>query len=201
MIRQAANIISTIFHPVLIPTLGFILLFNSGFYFSYLSWEAQRFVLLVVFFTTCILPLLSVAVLALSPRFDVSMKRTSDRLLPYIFTSVFYYIGFMLLSKIDAYPVFKVFMLASVLVIIGLLLVSLKWKISAQMAAIGGVTGALLSLSFRTGINPVWAILLVILVSGLIGSINLLQEKHSIGQIVAGYVLGFTIIYLVLYFI
>ncbi len=139
--------------------------------------------------------------MALNPGFDLSMKRTTDRLLPYIFTSVFYYIGYMLLSKIDAYPVFKVFMLASVLVIVGLLLVSLKWKISAQMAAIGGVTGALLSLSFRTGISPVWAIMLVIAVSGLIGSISLLQEKHSIGQIVAGYFLGFSVIYLVLYYI
>ncbi|MFW5832300.1 MAG: hypothetical protein ACOCVA_08595 [Prolixibacteraceae bacterium] len=201
MIRQTANIISIVFHPVLIPTLGFILLFNSGFYFSYLSWEAKRFVLLVVFFTTCILPMLSVAVMALNPGFDLSMKKTTDRLLPYIFTSVFYYIGYMLLSKIDAYPVFKVFMLASVLVIVGLLLVSLKWKISAQMAAIGGVTGALLSLSFRTGISPVWSIMLVIVVSGLIGSINLLQQKHSIGQIVAGYFLGFSVIYLVLYYI
>lgn len=201
MIRQAAKIISTFFHPVLIPTLGFILLFNSGFYFSYLSWEAKRFVLLVVFFTTCILPLLSVAVLALNPKFNVAMNKANDRLVPYIFASVFYYIGYLLLAKISAYPVFKVFMLASVLVIVGLLLVSLKWKISAQMAAIGGLTGTLLALSFRTGINPAWAVVIVILVSGLTGTINLLQEKHTIGQVLAGYGLGFSVMYAVLYFI
>ena len=201
MLRQTAKIISTIFHPVLIPTLGFILLFNSGFYFSYLSWEAKRFVLLVIFFTTCILPMLAVAVLALNPRFNLAMNKASDRLLPYIFASVFYYIGYLLLAKISAYPVFKVFMLASVLVIVGLLLISLKWKISAQMAAMGSLTGALLALSFRTGINPMWAVLLVILISGLTGTINLFQEKHSIWQVLAGYLLGLSVMYAVLYFI
>jgi hypothetical protein len=201
MLRQTAKIISTLFHPVLLPTLGFILLFNSGFYFSYLSWDAKRFVLLVVFFTTCILPLLAVAVLALRPGFDTTLKQTRDKLITYIFASVFYYIGFMLLSKINAYPVFKVLMLASALVIIGLLLISLKWNISAQMASIGGITGAILALAFRTGINPFWSVITAILVSGLIGTVNLIQEKHTIWQVLAGYVLGLTVIYLIIYFV
>lgn len=201
MLKQATKIISTILHPVLIPTLGFILLFNTGFYFSYLSWEAKRFVLLVVFFTTCILPLLSIAVLALNTRFDASLKNTRDRLLPYLFTSVFYYIGYMLLSKIGSYPVFKVLMLSSALVVVGLLIVSLVWKISAQMAALGGVTGAVLSLSFRTGVDPVWAIILLVLLSGLAGTINLLQQKYTIWQVVAGYFWGLTVIYAIIYFI
>lgn len=201
MLKQTAKIVSTILHPVLIPTLGFILLFNTGFYFSYLSWEAKRYVLLVVFFTTCILPLLSVAVLALNAKFDTSMTNTRDRLLPYMFTSVFYYIGYMLLSKISSYPVFKVLMLSSALVVIGLLIVTLKWKISSQMAAIGGLTGALLALSFRTGVNPVWAVLIVVLVSGIAGTLNLLQEKHNIWQVIAGYFWGLSVIYFIVYFI
>mgnify|MGYP001047540556 CR=1 FL=1 len=201
MIKQTSKIISTVFHPVLLPTLGFILLFSSGFYFSYLAWDAKRFVLLVVFFTTCILPLLSVAVLALNPKFDTSMTRPKDKLLPYLFASVFYYIGFLLLSKISAYPVFKVLMLAAALVSIGLLIVSLKWNISAQMASVGGITGALLALSFRTGINPAWSVILIVLISGLLGTINLLQQKHNIWQVIAGYIWGLFVIYLILYFV
>ena len=105
----------------------------------------------------------------------------------------------MLLDKISAYPVFKVLMLASVIVISGLLIVSVKWDISAQMASIGGLSGAVFSLSFRTGINPVWAILLVVIVSGLTGSLNLLNTKYNIWQVLGGYILGFVVIYLIIY--
>lgn len=201
MSERIAKIISLIFHPVLIPTLGLVLLLNSGFYFSMLSWEAKRFVLLVVLFTTCILPMLSVAIMALNPKFNISMPEKRDRILPLLASSIFYYFGFILLSKVRAVPDFKLFMVATVLVIITLLLISFRWKISLHMASIGGLTGTLLALSFRSGVNPIYSILIVILVSGIVGTARLLLKKHDIWQLVAGYVLGFSVLYSVLYFV
>jgi len=185
----------------LIPTIGMFLLLHSGFYFDLLLWEAKRFVLLVVFFTTCILPLLSVAVLALNPRFNINMPGSRDRLLPLLSASVFYYLGFILLRKVQAVPEFKLFMLASVLVLVVLLVVSLKWKISNHMAAIGGLSGTLFALAFRHGVNPVYSVLIVVLLSGLIGTARLILGKHDLKQLIAGYGLGFIVLYLVLYFV
>ncbi|MFW5821944.1 MAG: hypothetical protein ACOCU7_01035 [Tangfeifania sp.] len=201
MLKKTAQIISVLFHPVLLPTLGFLLMFNSGFYFSFLSWEAKRYVLMVVLFTTGILPLLSVALLALKPKFDISLNKVSDRLMVLLFTSAFYYLGFVLLDRIKAYPVFKLVMIASVLVIIALLLISFKWKISSHMAALGAITGAVLALAFRTGINPVFSVLVVVLASGLTGTSRLIVQKNSLAQVVAGYFLGLIIVYLVIYFV
>lgn len=201
MHQRLAKIISIVFHPVLVPTLGMVLLLNSGFYFSMLSWEAKRYILLVIFFTTCILPLLAVSAMAISPRFDISMSKSTDRVLPQLAASIFYYIGFVLLGKLNLFPVFKLFMVASVLVIIALMLISMKWKISNHMAAIGAIAGVFFALSFRKGLNPVYSILVVILVSGLIGTARIALKKHSIWQVIAGYALGFAILYLVVYFI
>ncbi|MFW5774197.1 MAG: hypothetical protein ACOCWD_05900 [Tangfeifania sp.] len=201
MLKKTAQIISLLFHPVLLPTLGFLLMFNSGFYFSFLSWEAKRYVLMVVLFTTGILPLLSVALLALKPKFDISLNKVSDRLMVLLFTSAFYYLGFILLDRIKAYPVFKLVMIASVLVIIALLLISFKWKISSHMAALGAITGAVLALAFRTGINPVFSVLVLVLTSGLTGTSRLIEHKNSLPQVVAGYFLGLIIVYLVVYFV
>mgnify|MGYP006918527518 FL=1 len=185
----------------MIPTIGMFLLLNSGFYFDLLLWEAKRFVLLVVFFTTCILPMLSVAVLSLNPRFDINMPGNRDRLIPLLSASVFYYLGFILLRKVQAVPEFRLFMLASVLVLVVLLVVSLKWKISNHMAAIGGLSGTMFALSFRNGVNPVYSVLIVVLLSGLIGTARLILGKHDLKQLVAGYGLGFIVLYLVLYFV
>ncbi|NQU52312.1 MAG: PAP2 family protein [Bacteroidetes bacterium] len=201
MATKLAKLISVIFHPVLIPTLGFFLLFNSGFYFSILNWEAKRFVLLVVLFSTGILPIMSVAILALNPKFNILMENSRDRIIPLLSSSIFYYIGFMLLGRMKAFPVFKLFLIASVLVIIVLLFISFKWKISNHMAAVGGMTGTMFALSFRSGVNPIFALLTVVLISGLVGSARLILNKHSIPQVIAGYGLGFSVLYLVIYFI
>ncbi|MDB4581990.1 hypothetical protein N9164_02440 [Draconibacterium sp.] len=201
MAKKISSLISIIFHPVLVPTLGFLILFNSGFYFSMLTWEVKRYVLLIVLFSTGILPMLSVAILAINPRFNINMDKSRDRIIPLLFSSVFYYIGFILLGRIKAFPVFKLFLIASVLVIILLLIISLKWKISNHMAAIGGLAGTVFALSFRSGTNPVYTILLVIIVSGIVGTARLVLEKHKISQLIAGYTLGFSILYLVIFFI
>ena len=199
MAGKFAKKISIIFHPVLVPTLGLILLFNSGFYFSILSWEAKRFILLVVFFSTGILPLLTVAILALNPKFDISLDNSRDRIIPLLFSSVYYYLGYLLMNKMNAFPVFKIFLIASVIVIIALLMISFKWKISNHMAALGGLTGTLFALSFKTGINPLLAVVLAIFISGLVGTARLLLNKHKLWQLIAGYFLGFLILYLVIY--
>ena len=201
MTEKIAKIVSVIFHPVLVPTLGFLLFLNSGFYFSMISWEAKRFVLLVLAFTTGVLPLLTVAIMALNPKFDLSMDKLRDRIVLFLFSSVYYYLGYIILNRMKAFPVFKVFLVASVLVIIVLLVITFKWKISSHMAAVGGVSGALFALSFRTGINPVWAIFTVVLVSGAVGTARMLLKKHDLWQVIAGYFVGFTVLYLTIYFV
>lgn len=68
------------------------------------------------------------------------------------------------------------------------------------MAAIGAVTATFFALSFRAGVNPASAIIILVLTSGLIGTAQLVLDKSSILQLAAGYILGFTILYPVIYF-
>ena len=201
MQKSIAKIISAIFHPFFIPTFGYLILLNSNFYLSLIGWDAKRFIMLVVFFSTAILPMLSVAIMALSPNFNMSMENKRDRIIPLLSTAVFYYIGFMLLRTIRIFAFFKLFMIASVVVLIILLIITFKWKISTHMAAAGGLTASVLALSFRSGTNPVAAIVLAIVISGLVGTSRLILQKHNLTQLAAGYTVGFSILYLVIYFI
>jgi len=201
MPEKIAKIISVIFHPVLIPSLGFLLLFGAGFYGSMLTSDARNYILLVIFFSTATLPMLSVAMLALNPKFDVLMPNSRDRIIPLLFASGFYYIGFILLSRIHFMPVFKLFFIASVLVIVLLLIISFLWNISIHMAAIGSVSATFFALSFRAGANPVVSILIVVILSGLIGTARMVLNKNSLPQVAAGYILGFIILYPVIYFL
>lgn len=201
MPEKIAKIVSLLFHPIIAPTLGFTLLFASGFYDSMLTTDAKRFILLVIFFSTATLPMLSVAIPALNSKFDFLMPDSRDRIIPLLFTSVFYYIGFMLLGRIHFLPVFKLFMIASVLLIVALLLISFKWNISIHMAAIGAVTATFFALSFRGGVNPMGAIIILVVASGILGTARLVLEKNNLLQVAAGYILGFFILYPVIYFL
>jgi membrane-associated phospholipid phosphatase len=198
---KLAKFVSTIFHPVLLPTLGFLLLFTSGFYDSLLTTDAKRFILLVIFFSTATLPLLAVAILAINSKFDMLMPNSRDRIIPLLFASVFYYIGFILLGKIHFIPMFKLYMIASVLLIIALLLISFKWNISIHMAATGALTATFFALSFRAGVNPMNIIIIVVIVSGLVGTARLVLNKNNLLQVAAGYILGFIILYPIIYFL
>jgi len=196
-----ARVTSIVFHPLLIPTLGFLLLFNSGFYFSLMPWSVKKFILLIVFLSTCVLPALSIGLLALSPRFDVNMEKSTDRVLPLILSSIYYYLGYLVLQRLPVYPIYNFFMLASILVQIVLLIVTLRWKISAHSAAIGGLLGGIMALSIRLGENPVLILIALILTAGLVGTARLILGKHTNLQVYSGFLLGFLVMALIVMFL
>jgi hypothetical protein len=188
-----ARITSIIFHPLLIPTIGFLLLFSSGFYFGIIPWNLKRFILLVVFISTCLIPLISIGLLSVSPRFDKKMEKGTDRVLPLIFSSISYYMGYLILGRIQSFPVFQIFLVASILVQISLVIISLQWKISAHAAAIGGLVGGFFALSIRLQENPAFILILLILISGMVCTSRLILQKHTNSQVYSGFLLGLMI--------
>ncbi len=200
-LATVARVTSVVFHPLLIPTLGFALLFNSSFYFSILPWSVMKFIMLTVFLSTCILPAISILILSLSPRFDIKMEKNTDRIIPLILSSVFYYVGYMILQRLPVYPIYKLFLITSILVQMALLFITIRWKISAHAAAIGGLLGGFLTLAFRLQENPVLILSAIILAAGLVSSARLILGKHTVPQVIAGFFLGLIIMVMAFSFV
>lgn len=199
--RFLSKAVSVTFHPLLVPTWSFLLMFYSGFYFAMLGWGIKRFILLTVFFTTCVLPLMTILLLSMSSRFNREMEKSTDRVLPLMFTSVYAYLGYYLLGRLPVFPVYKVFLLCVVLLSLLLMIISLRWKISNHMAALGGLTGLFLALSFRLQMNTSSFLMLIILIAGLVGSSRLFLKKHDVLQVTAGYFVGFATMFLIILFV
>jgi hypothetical protein len=196
-----ARVTSLVFHPLLIPTIGFLLLFNSDFYFSIIPWNVKRYMLLVVFLSTCVLPAISVLILSINPKFDLSMEKNTDRVLSLLISSISYYLGYQLLKQLPVFPAYNVFLLGAILIQIALLPISMRWRISIHAAAIGGLVGGILGLSFRLQENPVQLLSLLILTAGLIVTSRLILEKHTQSQVYTGLSIGFFILLAVITFI
>lgn len=192
-----SRIISVLFHPLLIPTWGFLLLSSSGFYFSLLPWSMKRYLLMVVVGSTCLLPAIGLGILSLNPKPEREV-RSSDRILPLLFSGIFYYLGYMLLEKVPVFPVFNLFIIAAILVQMALIVTSLRWNLSIHAAAIGALIGGIMGISFRLQENPVLILSFLILVAGMIGTARLILQKHTPGEIYAGFLIGFLILNLVI---
>lgn len=201
MTKSIAKALSYVFHPLLIPTLGFLLLMNSGFYFTMLSFEAKKFIMIIVVLSTLVLPLTGIGLMMLVTRFKLNLDKASDRIIPLLNTALFYYLGFYFLGKLPVYPIYRIMLISSVLTIAVLLFITIRWKISAHLAAIGGLIGVFLALSLRLHFNGSMLICLLLLVAGVVGTSRIILEKHRPLQVYAGFILGFLINFLVIQFI
>ncbi|MFO7828646.1 MAG: hypothetical protein R6V23_08505 [Bacteroidales bacterium] len=126
------------------------------------------------------------------------MESNKERLVPFFITSILYFFSYYLLIRLGAPKTINVFMLASATSVFLLFLLSIKWKISAHMLGIGGLTGALIAVSFRLNINIEFFIIAAILVSGVLGYSRLKLEKHNQFDVYAGWFTGLMVTALVI---
>lgn len=201
MVKNMAKALSYIFHPLLIPSMGFLLLMNSGFYFTLISFQAKKYIMLIVVLSTLILPLISLSLMLVTTRFRLNLDKASDRIIPLLNTAIFYYLGFYFLGKLPVFPVYKLMLISSVLTIAILLFITIRWKISAHMAAIGGLIGIFLALALRLSFNASFLLSSLLLVAGLVGTSRILLEKHSPMQVYAGFLLGLVLNFMIILFI
>lgn len=192
MLTNIAKIISVMFHPVLMPSIGIFIILNSDTYLAYLPSDYKKVLYLIVFLTTCVLPMLVIPVL-IYRKFvkSIEMHNHNERILPFSIALIFYTVAYFLFSSLPLATPIKKYILASTVCLALALIITLKWKISTHMIGIGGITGLVtgLALVFHTDLR--FLIISLIIVSGLLGFSRLKLNAHSPSQIYTGYALGF----------
>lgn len=193
MIKKISHIVSFVFSPLLVPTYGVALAMT----FSYLALAgtATRLgVTSVIFIITCIFPLLLIALLwKLGKVSDPGLNERGDRTLPYVITAASYIASMVYLGGIKAPVWMMMFFGGALLAVIICIIVNRWWKISAHMTAMGG----LLALAFRIAVggyairSMLWLVFALVVVCGVVATARLVLERHTLGQVTAGFVNGF----------
>jgi len=199
--KTSAKILSILFHPLLFPTFGILILFNSGSILEFLPYQAKKIVFLVVAVITIVLPLTFVPFFIFQKIIkNVQMENNRERLIPFFVTSVLYIFGYYLLVRLGAPTTISNFILVAASTVVILFLLSFKWKISAHMMALGGLTGALIAVSFNLSVNLEYFIITSVFMSGLIGYSRLKLNSHKPYQIYTGWLTGAFIALVILFF-
>jgi len=196
--------LSVLFHPLLMATYGCLLMFFGikNTIFDYMtSTEAKFLITLWVFLFSFLFPVLNILVLYKLKRIpSLTLSNQGDRTFPYIMTSLFYFGLFYLLNDVNIWVPVKLFVLGGGIGILTTALINLRYKISAHMVGVGGLLGALISLSYLIKFDMTPFYILCIIIAGLVGMARLYLKEHKPAQVYSGFFLGL-IIQILLFFI
>jgi membrane-associated phospholipid phosphatase len=192
-----SKILSFLFHPMLMPTLGLFFIFSAGTHLSYIPFEIKRLVYLIVFISSCLLPI-SLLPLFFQMKVIKSFKRETarERIYPVLTTGVFYFLGYFFLSRLNISPLIENFVLATLVAVLVAAGISFFWKISLHAIAVWGVTAALAGMMFKYGVDLMLLVSLMLLISGLTTTARLYLNAHTPSQVYVGYATGFIIVFL-----
>jgi hypothetical protein len=199
---RIAKAISLIFHPLLMPTYGFLLMFSGDNYIATFTPTRLKLVIpAITFVFTFILPAINAFILLKAKRINsLEMETSKERVIPYFSTSLYFFALYYLFYNADFPPVFIILILGAGLSILLTLLINFWWKISAHSIGIGGIIGALLGISLKLKIDFQLILVIAILIAGCIGFARLKLKAHTPAQVYAGFLVGFLIELLLMLF-
>jgi membrane-associated phospholipid phosphatase len=189
--RQFANIISIVFHPLLMMTYGVLmaLFFTS---LTLVPFALKACLLSTVFTCTVIIP--SAVVLMMVKKGnagDMDLSRKNERLIPYIVFMLGNMLCFMFYHRLGM-PAWLLSMFIGVsLALLLALCINFVWKISAHAIAHGGLLGAIMGTCYVQTANPYSLFITLLLIGGLTCTARLILGKHTLMQVLCGFMLGF----------
>ena len=185
-----ARIVSLVFTPFYLPILGLVALFTLS-YLRQMPWPYKFQVLIMVYLFTVLLP---TVLIHLYRRYQgwtlIQLGNKERRMVPYVISILCYFACVYWMDYFHIPHFMSNIVTAALFIQIVCALINVWWKISAHMAAIGGVAGALFVFAELFGFNPVWWHCLVFVVAGILGTCRMILRQHTLLQVVAGFLVG-----------
>ena len=186
----SARVISAIFSPFWTPFLGFSLLFLFT-YLSIMPMQYKLTVLSLVFCFTVLLPVIGIFFYQKINGWGIQeLSERKKRFIPYLLTIMSYVGGLLTMYRVHFPRYMSGILLAALICMILCALINVKWKISTHTASSGMMVGGLLSYSFLFQFNPINALYIFILLSGMLGSARIIVRQHTLNEVIGGFFIG-----------
>ena len=191
---KTANIISHLFHPLLMATYGCLIVFfglTDTIYFIFTPFKLKLVLTFTIFFFFFLLPVLNLLILyKLGYVSSLMVENRKERTFPLLMTSLCYFGLFYMIYDFNIWPAIKLFILGGGLCIFFAAIVTLWWQISAHMIGIGGLIGALFAICYFMQMPILMAICACLIIAGCIGFARLKLNAHTPAQVYVGFIFG-----------
>lgn len=197
-----AKIISIIFHPLLMPFYGMLIIFSAPTLFGYLPVKFKKTLLIIILINNIIIPL------SLMPYFRFRniisswvVDNRSERAIP-LFTATFFYLVTTYLVIRYQIPVFiKSFILSAAVLSLAISLINFLMKISIHSAGAGALIALIIVLSVKMNTSLTGLLIASVMVSGIVLSARLWLNSHTPYEVWSGFFLGIAVPGLILSFL
>ncbi len=187
-----AKTFSIIFHPLLMPVYGLVLIFSAPTLFGYLPFGVKKLLMLIVLVNNVFLPISLMPFLYHRGVITTwTMDDRRERLIPLLLTTLLYGATSVIIFKFPLPLFLKTFLYGAFFLSALVTLINLRWKISIHAVAAGALIAVVLILSFRMYAPLVWHFISVVMVSGIVLSSRLKLNYHNPMQVWIGLFAGF----------
>ncbi len=195
--RPLANLLSVLLHPLWMPTITIWWCFRLDPYMSY-GYSKDLLLLLfgMVFAMTAVFPLVSALLMRRSGLVsDLTMPHRQERIPTFIIALMYYGMCWFLIRRTTENPITTGIFMGAFISLLLVLLITLRWKISAHMAGIGGLIGAVLAVIIIDEREAPLTLCLLFVLAGALGTARLVASDHTPAQVYAGALLGCACVY------
>lgn len=184
-------VVSVMFHPLLLPMYMLFITFNTNSIFSGIPAHTQNMSYMFTLLGVTLLPLASLPLLKwLGLIENYRLVNKQDRVFPVLATIIGAFLVFYLSRFLPYSTILRQLYLIMVLVLAGFMLVTIRWKISMHMTAIGALSGFVFILGMKYFGDVINLLPLLILISGTIAFARLYLKQHTPAQVYTGYIYG-----------
>jgi hypothetical protein len=197
--KKIAPVFSILFHPMLMPTLGLLLLLNSGTYISLLDPAAKRAILFVMALGTLFFPLMMMPILYYRNLItSIQNGSREERLISQVVILILYIITFVYFVRLPLSRVIHSYVLATAITLSVVILLGIWFKISLHTAALGGVAGLIIALIFLYETPLQGMLMIAVLAGGVTASSRLALGVCHSAEVYSGYLVGFGVVLITL---
>ena len=194
----ASRVVSMVFTPFYLPTLGLLALFSFS-YLSLLPFQYKAIVIAIVYFFTILLPTLLIHVYRRHQHWNlIELGQRERRMVPYVLSILCYFTCVYIMRSLHIPHFMSSIVVAALCIQIICAIVNGWWKISTHTAAIGGVVGALVAFAAIFGFNPLPWLCITIIIAGILGTSRMILRQHSLSEVVSGFLVGVFVGWIVL---
>lgn len=196
---RPAKIISTVLHPIFLPTYMMLVMVASGV--TRFTPGNDLFFIATTLFVTCLFPGLIIVMMRRWRIIDsLEMDNRDDRLGPIFLTTLSLYGAIRLFRNIQLMALFNVYLSSTLVISVLAFIVTFFWKISLHMLGWGGFVSCLFFMAKISASTFLPYFLAGMILSGIVASARMKEKSHDAAQLIAGFIAGSAVV-IVLYYL
>jgi hypothetical protein len=192
LMNKLAKIITVVFHPLLMPLYGMLIIFSAPTLYGYLPFSLKKLLFLIMLVNNVLLPF------SLLPFFihrqiisSWTLSERKDRNIPLLLTTLLYGTTSYIVFKFPIPFFFKSFIFATAILSLLVTVINFRWKISLHSVGAGALIAIILILSVKMLAPMEWYLVAALIAAGLTLSSRLMLNQHSPQQVWVGLGTGF----------